>query len=454
MLANQPILGLLWRLSLPAVVGMFSMSLYNLVDTIFIGHSEGAIGIGGLSIAFPLQILMGSLGGMLGIGSASIISRSLGAKRYRHAAQTLGTCVIASVLIGALLAIGGTVALHPILRAFGATERILPFAAEYMGIILLGSPLIIFSMAMNNVIRSEGAAAIAMGTMLVGTAFNIVFDPIFIFGFGMGIKGAAVATVLSRIFVAAWIIWFLRSGRSIIKATLKDMRLRLPILREALSIGAPTLIRMGSTSFVFGLINQTLAGYGGDMSIALFGINNRIIALGVMPMIGIAQGLQPIVGYNYGARNYLRVRDAIKKAGMLATAVGFFISMTMLIAPSQVIQLFTGNPQLLQEGPAALRLMISGFTLVGSVLISGIVFQALGKTRPALIINLSRQVLLLVPLVLILPRFLGVTGVWCAFPIADLLSFLLALLLILPEIRRLNEECEGPLAPCYNKSTQ
>ncbi len=227
MMANEPIGGLIWKLSLPAMVAMFVNGLYNVVDTIYIGHGVGSMGIAGLSVAFPIQMMIGGIGLMLGVGTASIISRSFGARDYEKAHRAFGNNLLGILFFGFLLVFFGSVFLRPILRLFGASEEIMPYAAEYMSVIFIGSPLTLFTMSMNNIIRSEGAARTAMGSMLVGAIANIILDPIFIFTFGMGIRGAAVATVLSRVFAIAWVTWFYRSGRSIISIRARHLAPRL-----------------------------------------------------------------------------------------------------------------------------------------------------------------------------------------------------------------------------------
>ena len=309
MLTNEPVGGLIWRLSIPAMVAMFVNGLYNLVDTIYIGHGVGSMGIAGLSIAFPIQMLIGGMGFMLGSGTASIISRSFGAKDYEKAHRALGNNLFSVMVLGLLCMVLGRVFLTSILRLFGASEEILPYASEYMGVIFLGSPLTIFTMSMNNIIRSEGAARTAMWSMLIGAIANIILDPIFIFTFGMGIRGAAVATVLSRVFVLAWITWFYRSGGSFLSISAKHLAPRIALLKEIILIGFPALLQNASSSFVYGLINQILGFYGGNLALAVLGVNYRVIMYSAMPAVGIAHGMQPIAGFNYGARRYGRDRD-------------------------------------------------------------------------------------------------------------------------------------------------
>lgn len=437
MLANEPVGSLIWKLSLPAMVGMFVNGLYNLVDTIYIGHGIGSLGIAGLSVAFPVQMIIGGTGLMLGVGTASLISRSLGARDYDTAQKAFGNNLFVTGVTGLFYILFGKLFITQILSAFGATAEILPYASEYMGVIFLGSPLIIFTMSMNNVIRSEGAAKTAMWSMLVGAIANIILDPIFIFTFGMGIRGAAIATILSRVLVIAWIAWFFLSGRSIISFRLADITPRFRILKEIITVGFPAFLQHASSSLVFGLINQMLGFYGGNIAVAVFGVNNRIIIFSAMPTIGIAQGMQPIAGYNYGAGNFRRTLEAITTSNRLALAFCSGVALLLLTFPEPVLRIFTTDRALLDMGPHALRLMVAGFFLAGYNKVAGSAFQALGKAFPAFLINTARPILFFVPLLMIIPRYLGINGVWSSFAFADVLSFILTVFFLLPQTRNL-----------------
>lgn len=437
MLANDPVGKLIWKLSLPAVVGMFVNGLYNLVDTIYIGHGVGSLGIAALSVSFPIQMIIGGTGAMLGIGTASLISRSLGARNYETAGRAFGNNLLATAALGIIYIFLGTAFLPQILTLFGASAEILPYASEYMSVIFLGSPLIIFTMSLNNVIRSEGAAKTAMWSMLVGALANIILDPLFIFGFGMGIRGAAIATVLSRVLVIAWIGWFFLSGKSLITFRAADMAPRFRILLEIFTVGFPAFLQHASSSLVFGLINQMLGFYGGNIAVAVFGVNNRIIIFSAMPIIGIAQGLQPIVGYSYGAGLYRRALEAIVTSNRLALLFCSGITLLLLAFPGYALRIFTSDPALISMGPHAMRLMVAGFFLAGYNKVAGSVFQALGKAFPAFLINTARPILFFVPLLMIMPRYIGINGVWLSFAVADVLSFALTVFFLIPQTRNL-----------------
>lgn len=437
MLANEPISTLMWKLSLPASVGMLVNALYNIVDTIYIGHGVGAMGIAGLSIAFPVQMILGGTGAMLGMGAASVISRNLGAKNYKRAEVAFGNNLFLIALLGSLISLIGTLFTGTILRTFGATDSILPYAMDYMSVIFLGAPLIIFSMSMNNVIRSEGAAKIAMLSMIIGAVGNIILDPFFIFVLDLGIRGAAMATVLSRLLVIGWVFFYYSSGKSVLFFSVKYLKPVPGIMKEILLIGFPAMLRHGSTSFVFGMVNQLAGFYGGDTAIAIFGILNRVVMFGGMPMVGISQGMQPILGYSYGAGYFHRAREVIKKSAIIATSFSILITLLLFLFPEAVITLFTSDPGLLEKGPVAMRMMTCGFFVIGFQMIGGTLFQAIGKALPSFVLNTSRQILLLIPVLLILPRYLGINGVWLSFPISDILSTVITFMVVLPEMERL-----------------
>ena len=437
MLANEPISRLIWKLSLPATVGMLVQALYNLVDTIYIGHSVGALGIAGLSISFPLQMIIGGTGAMLGMGAASVISRNLGAKNYKRAEVAFGNNLLAILIFGGAIALVGKFLTVPILQAFGATEAILPYALDYMSVIFLGAPLIVFCMSMNNVIRSEGAAKVAMYSMVIGAIANIILDPVFIFILDMGVRGAAIATVMARLVVIGWITYYYSTGQSFLKFSIKYMKPQLDIMGEIIAIGFPALVRHAASSFVFGMVNQLAAFYGGDMAVALFGVNNRVIIFSFMPAIGIAQGMQPILGYSYGAGSYHRAREVILKSALIATVFSSLLALVFFIFPKTVISIFTHDPALLEMGPHALRLMTFALCVIGFQMIGGTLFQAIGKALPSFILNTSRQILILIPVLYFLPKYIGIDGVWLAFPIADILSTFITVLVVIPQMKSL-----------------
>jgi len=437
-LADENIIKLLFKLSMPATIGMFVMALYNIADTIFVGRGVGTLGIAGISIVFPFQMLMMAIGQMIGIGGASLISRSLGANNLKKANISLGNIYSSVLILGISLAFLGSLFIDPILRTFGATDTILPYSREYMQIILFGFVLMTFLMTSNNIIRAEGKAKIAMGTMIVSAVLNIIFDPIFIFGFKMGVRGAAIATVLSQTIAVIYIIYYFSSGRSILKFHFRNLRLDFSVLKEIFSIGISAFARQAAGSFLFIIINNNLAFYGGDVSIAAFGVIHRLLRFAIMPIFGIAQGFQPIAGFNYGAKLYKKTKKAIKYAIFGATGMSILGFLILIIFPATLMKIFTKDPNLISEGTYSLRLIVIALPVVGFQIIGATTFQAIGKALPSLLLSMSRQILFLIPLLLILPKFFHLLGIWIAFPIADSLSALITFVMLKKQLREFN----------------
>jgi putative MATE family efflux protein len=437
MLATEKTGRLLFKLSMPAIIGMLVQALYNLVDTIFVGRGVGTLGIGGIAIVFPIQIFIMAVAQTVGVGGASIISRRLGAGDRYGAALTLGNMVVLSIFLSAVILAAGEVFMLPVLRMFGATPTILPYAKDYFRIIILGAPLITFAMAVNNAARAEGNAGIAMGTMLIGAGLNIILDPVFIFGLGMGIKGAAVATVISQAASAIFLLIYFQSGKSEIHFGFKYFKIKWNIVKEIFAIGASVFARHGAMTITSALINNALRRHGGDVGIAAFGVIFRVFSFFIMPMMGINQGLQPILGFNYGARHYGRVMESFKKGVVTSTVYSIVGYAILMLLPGLILGIFSNDPELISIGRDAMRIAIIILPLVGFQIVGSGLFQALGKAVPALFLSLARQVFFLIPMVILLPLFFGLNGVWVSFPAADALSFLATLVLVLVMMKKL-----------------
>lgn len=406
------------------------MSLYNIVDTIFIGRCVGTNGIAGVALAFPIQMIVGGIGQMIGIGGASLLSRSLGAKDYDKAGRTMGSVVGAVMLLGGTITVIGYTQLDSLLRLFGATDTLMPYAREYLSIVLAGVMLHSMAMALNNMARAEGHAKVAMTTMLLAAGINIVLDAFFILVLNMGIRGAAIATLISQISAALFLIGFFRSGRSTLKLKVSLIRLDPSILKEIFSIGIASFIRQTAMSVLVIILNRKLGALGGDIAIAVYGVVMRLLMFIFTPLIGIAQGLQPIAGFNYGAKRYNNLKRAIVLAAGATTAIACTGTFLLTVFPKVFLGLFSSDPELLSQGRTALRYVILAFPLVGINVVGATLFQATGKALQNLILTLSRQILVLIPLVLILPKFFELNGVWMAFPISDVTSSLLAVVLV------------------------
>ena len=429
---------LLLSFSVPAIVGMMVNALYNVVDRIFIGRGVGALGLAGATVGFPIMLVLMAFGMLVGMGGASLISIRLGEGKREEAERILGNSFVLLIAVSAVLTVLGLVFLDPLLRLFGSSDAILPFAREYVGIILAGSVFMGLGFGMNNFIRAEGNPRIAMATMLIGAVLNIALDPLFIFVLNMGIRGAALATVLSQAVAAAWVLSYFLGKRSSLSLRVANLRLDPRILRKIAVIGSPPFVMQLAASVLNAILNNQLQRYGGDLAISAMGIMYGVVMFIFMPVFGLNQGAQPIIGFNYGARKFDRVRKTLVLAIGAATAimlVGFFVTR---IFPGAIIRLFAGdNPELVELGTRAMRIFLVMMPVIGFQIVSANYFQAVGKPRPAMILSLSRQVLLLIPALLILPRFFGLEGVFLAGPVSDLGSAILTGIWLFFELRSL-----------------
>ncbi|HPE69299.1 MAG TPA: MATE family efflux transporter [Thermotogota bacterium] len=442
MLGEAPVREVLIKLSVPAIIGMFVQALYNLVDAIYIGRGVGPLGIAGVGVSFPIQMVVMAFAMMIGIGGASMVSRALGAKDYEKAHQVTGNVFSLLLFFSAIISTLGLIFLSPLLRLFGATDNILPYAREYMGTILLGTVVFSFSMGSNNLVRAEGNARVAMLTMLISAGLNIILDPIFIFALDMGIRGAALATVLSQATTAVYLVFYFSSGKSVLHVHMKNFLWKWELIREMIPVGSASFFRQIAGSALAAILNNTLALYGGDISIAVYGTLNRLLMFLFMPMFGLSQGLQPLLGFNYGARQWKRARDSVFEATKAATlwSVGAFL--ILLLLPTQLMKIFTTDEELIRQGVHAIRLLVISFPVIGFQVVGASLFQAIGKALPSLFLSMSRQILFLIPLVLVLPRFFELTGVWISFPLADFLAFGITLYMVIREIRHFHRKME------------
>ncbi|MFD2043114.1 MATE family efflux transporter [Ornithinibacillus salinisoli] len=430
LLGTQKISTLLRNLSIPAMIGMFVMTLYNVVDTIFISYGVGIDAVAGTTIAFPLMMIVMAVSAALGMGGASVISRRLGEQRGDEANQVFGNIITMIIIVS----VGGLIiaffALEPLLLLFGATPTTLGYAMDYMFPIMFGTFFFSFGFATNNIVRSEGNARFAMMTMVVPAVINIVLDPIFIFGLNMGVQGAAIATVISQASVTLMIFQYFLSGKSSLSLAIQHLTIKWNIVKEVLAIGMPAFVQQAAGSLMMIAINNMLIQFGSDFYVGIYGLIQRILMFTIIPIIGIMQGMMPIVGYNYGAKNFERMRETIWLTLKIVTVCAIAITLLLVFIPSPFLRIFTSDPEVIKEGSTAMRVLFLTFFVVGVQVVAGGLYQALGKPKQALILSLSRQILILIPLVLILPHFFGVIGVWMAFPISDVLSFGLASVLL------------------------
>jgi len=437
MLANEGIGRLLLRLSLPAAVGMIVMALYNVVDTIFIGHAVGPLGIAGLTIIFPIQMVIMGVGMLLGVGGASLISRSLGAGDIQKAERTLGNAISLSIILGLLFTVIGLANTDYWVRLFGASESISPYATGYLEIILLGTVFRIFAMSTNSLVRAEGNARVPMIAMIIGAGLNIVLDAIFILRLDMGVQGAAIATVISIMVTSLYLLSYYRLQNSSLKIRLANLIPYYQVIKEIIPIGMASFARSTATSFIVVILNRSLIFYGGDMAVATFGIVMRVLMLVLMPLFSVGQGLQPILGFSYGARNGARALKAIKLSIIVSTLISLVAFFPLVINAEPIIRIFTNDASLIMQSTRAARLISLCIFLIGFQVVGSVLFQSIGKAVPAFLTAISRQILFFLPLILILPRFWQIDGIWLSYPAADILAFLFTLLLFIPEVRNL-----------------
>ncbi|KGK98831.1 multidrug transporter MatE [Methanococcoides methylutens] len=437
MLGNESIGNLIVKLSAPAIVGLLVQALYNLVDTIFVGRGLGEqsmLAIAGISVAFPVQILMMAIALGVGIGGSSIVSRALGKKDIIKAERTVANMVTLVVTVSVAFTILGLIFLDPMLKIFGASDIVLPFASEYTKYIVIGTTFFTFSAAMSNAIRAEGNTKFAMAIMLVSSITNIILDPLFIFEFGMGVKGAAIATVISQVVGCVMVVYYYASSMSRVDLIVSYMRPETGIMSETISIGMSEFVFNVVESALFLLFNQSLLIYGEDVAIAVFGIVIKVFMLTLMPIIGIKQGIQPIVGYNYGANEFARVKKTISLSNYIVTAMCIVSTVIVFLIPEQIMRVFSNDPQLIDMGITALKISFLMMPFIGYQVVTTALLQSLGKSKESLIVTLSRQIIFLPPLVIILPWFFGLNGIWISFPISDFLACVVAVLITKKEI--------------------
>lgn len=432
---------LLWTYSLPAIVGMVVNSLYNVIDRIFLGRGIGSVAIAATTVAFPIMVVLMAISMLIGIGATALISIRLGEQKKEEAERIAANGMGMLILLPAICAVFFFIFSEQILAICGASPEVMPYARDFTEIIMLGAVFASISMGMNNFIRAEGNPKVAMYTQLLGAVFNVVLNYIFIFKFGWGMKGSAFATILAQAVSAAWVLGYFLTGRSIIKLRWMNMRPSWPILSSIMAIGFAPFAMQIASSIQQLILNKTLMTYGGDMALSAIGIIMSIAMLVFMPVVGVAQGAQPIIGFNFGAQQFDRVKRTWKMAavaGTCITAVGFVM---VYIWPQYLVGMFSeGDAALTALTTRAMLIYMAMLPLVGFQIVSSNYFQAVGKARQAAILSLSRQVLFFIPLLLILPRYWGVEGVWRAAPIADLLSITLTAIMMYFEINELKRQ--------------
>jgi putative MATE family efflux protein len=439
-LGRGSISSLLLTFSTPAIVGMLAQALYNIVDRVFVGRVFGPLGIAGTTLAFPFMLVLMAFSMLIGFGAAALVSIRLGEKRRDEAEQVLGQAAILLLLAAVLLTVVGLALLDPLLRAVGASDQSQPYAREYLQIILGGCVFQILGFGLNAVIRAEGNPRVAMYSMLIGALLNTLLNPLFLFALGWGMRGAAAATVLSQAVSAVWVLSYFARGTSLLKFHARNLRLQWKTCASIVAAGSPMFAMQMAASVMNAILYNQLRFYGGDLAISVMGIVHAVAMFVAMPIFGLNQGAQPIIGYNYGAGKYDRVLRTLQLAILYATLIcvaGFVVAM---FAPSHVIALFNRNDQQLRDlGTHAIRICLAMFPIIGFQIVSSSYFQWVGKPKHALFLGLSRQVLLLIPAIVIIPYFLGLDGIWIAIPTADFCSSVLTGAWLFVELRHLRD---------------
>ena len=434
-LGIKPVGRLLTQYALPAVIAMTASSLYNMVDSIFIGQGVGALAISGLAVTFPFMNLSAAFGAGVGIGSSSYLSVKLGQKDYSTAQRILGNNVTLNIIIGLVFSVVSLVFLDPILYFFGASEQTIPYAREYMIIILLGNIITHLYFGMNAVLRAASKPRQAMYTTIFTVVLNSLLDPLFIYTFDMGIRGAAVATILSQTVALVWQTRLFSDKNELLHLKRGIYRLDNKIVKNILGIGISPFAMNATACLVAIFVKQRLLEYGGDLAVGAYGIANRVAFIFVMINMGVNQGMQPIAGYNYGAQKYdrlMRVLTLAMIAGTCVTTSGFLVAEFM---PHLCVRLFTNDAVLTELSVNGIRLMMAAMPIVGYQMVVTNFFQSIGKAKISIFLSLSRQLLFLVPLLGILPLFFGITGVWIAMPISDTFSAIFALVMMVRYMR-------------------
>lgn len=421
-LGTKPVGKLLMQYAIPAIIAMTASSLYNMVDSIFIGQGVGAMAISGLAITFPFMNLSAAFGAAIGLGASTLMSVKLGQKDYRTAENILGNTITLNIIIGVTFGVVCLMFLDPILRFFGASDQTIVYARDYMEIILLGNAITHLYFGMNSALRSASKPRHAMYATMFTVVLNTILDPLFIWTFGLGIRGAAYATVLSQLVALIWQFWIFSNPKELIRLKRGIYSLRGDLVKNIIGIGISPFSMNVCACMVVIFINNQLVRFGGDMSVGAYGIANRIVFIFLMFVMGINQGMQPIAGYNYGAQKLDRMMQVVKLSIIAATVImilGWFLAM---LAPRQCVSLFTTDQHLIDTTVHGMRIMMVMLPIVGYQMVITNFFQCIGKVKISIFLSLSRQLLFLLPALALLPIRFGLDGVWLAQPVSDLIA--------------------------------
>ena len=434
-----PVNKLLGQYAVPAIIAMTASSLYNMVDSIFIGHGVGAMAISGLALTFPFMNLSAAFGAMVGVGASTLISVKLGQKDYQSAQQIFGNVITLTIILGLLFSVVSLAFLDPILYFFGASAETLPHALEYMEIILAGNIITHSYLTLNSVLRSVGYPRLSMNATILAVVVNTILNPLFIYGFGWGIRGSAIATVLAQTISLLWQMKVFSNPAELVHFKHGIYKLKSRIVKETLGIGMSPFLMNTCACLIVILINRGLGQYGGDLAIGAYGIVNRVAFLFIMIVIGLNQGMQPIAGYNYGAQKFDRVLKVLRITmlwGTLVTTAGFLVGELM---PEWCARAFTTDEELIDIAAKGMRIVVMFYPLIGMQMVTTNFFQSIGQAGKSIFLSLTRQLLFLVPLLIILPQFMGVKGVWLAMPSADAISCIVTGTMLIIQYRKFKQ---------------
>lgn len=441
-LDGHPIPKLIWRYFWPSFIGMMANSLYNIVDRIFIGQAIGAEALSGVTAVFPIMIVMTAFGMLIGLGASVQVSLSLGRKEMEKAQKILGNAVVLVFIISLAVMTLGFLIKEPMLRLFGASDTTMQYANDYLNYILWGVVLHEFGFSLNAIIRAEGNARIAMYSMLISAGVNIPLDAFFILYLDMGVQGAALATIISMGVLSVWVLVHFRSKRCVVPLRGRHIGLQPSIVLAILAIGVSPFLMQFANSVVHALFNLNLIRYGGDLAVGAMGIITSVAFIIITCIIALNMATQPIIGYNYGACNYLRVKDTLRRAIILATLISTACWAVLHSIPALIVGAFiTDNQEIVTLGVQGIHLFLLTLPIVGFQVVAGNYFQSVGKAPTAIFLTLLRQVIVLIPMLIILPPLLGLKGVWLAGPISDTVAAIICAVLLMREWKRLNGLC-------------
>ena len=441
-LGTEKIGKLLMKYAGPAIIAMTASSLYNMIDSIFIGHGVGPLAIAGLAVTFPLMNLSAAFGTLVGVGASTILSVLLGQKNYDVANKVLGNVVTLNIIIGLVFMSVALTFLDPILYFFGASENTIVYAREYMQVILFGNVITHLYLGLNNQLRASGNPRMAMNLTIMTVILNVIFAPLFIFVLDMGIRGAALATVIAQFVALVVILRYFSNQNRLLHFRKKNLKLDTRIAKDSLSIGLAPFLMNSAACLVTLFINQQLKSYSGDLAIGAYGIVNRISFLFIMINMGLNQGMQPIAGYNYGARKYSRVKEVYGKTVKYATVVALIGFIVSIAFPHAAVSIFTSDRELIELAAKGLVLINLMLPLVGFQMVTSNLFQCMGMINKSIILSMSRQLLFLLPLLYVMPLMLDSKGIWLSFPISDFLASLVTFIMLmglLKKLRKLND---------------